>query len=215
MVPLKITIFIKEKKCLKCKKEESEEINLTKLKCGCTYCEDCLGKIILKLSNGYGFLLECEYDMFGQDFKCNCKKSYTYKDFADLIENDDEEKDNAKKRMIKYIQNNCMICLKDLIKEKDIKKIKMRKGTGLLDHFMCIQCYKKYIKMSKPDSDDEEEENENEEDTKDMVKDSKIKKDNLKDKKILNKEENKINCSICNAWHQYTEDEGNCKCIIY
>ena len=208
-------LYIKEKKCLKCKKEESEELNLTKLKCGCTYCEECLGKIIYKLSNGYGFLLECEYDMFGQDFKCNCKKNYTYKDFADLIEKDEEELDNAKKRMIKYIQNNCMICLKDLIKEKDIKKIKMRKGTGLLDHFMCIQCYKKYIKMSKPDSDDEEEENENEEDTKDMVKDSKIKKDNLKDKKILNKEENKINCSICNAWHQYTEDEGNCKCIIY
>ena len=160
-------------RCVGC--EKSNDIsNLIKLKCGCTYCKSCFNDIILHLSNNYGYLLECEYGKFKNKLQCPCKNEYTYKDLAEFVDVTEEKLEEAKKRIDEYILNDCMICLKNIIHDEKIKKIKMRKDDPNLtpDHFMCKNCFKKCFKENKmTTSDDEiEEENENEDETRDMAK---------------------------------------------
>ena len=205
-------------KCIKCGKMENEDLNIQYLNCGCVLCEDCLETIVMELSNNYGHLLECEYEMFkNKKFECNCKKTYTYKDLVELIEISDEHmEEEAEKRKQKYINGNCMNCLKGIT--KDDKKIKMRKDKGVPDHYMCKQCYNKYFKKIKITyiDDGEEEEIENEDDTKDMAKDKdEDEKDETKNKKIVDRLEQKIYCSICSATHYYKDDDESCGCIIF
>jgi len=210
-------------KCLNCEQIEQIEndvSNLIELKCGCTYCEDCLNDIIKKMTKEYGYLLECEYDMFKNNkFNCNCKKVYTYSDLEEYYEKTDDDIKEARKRIDKYIISRCMICFKNLIKEEKIKKIKMRQDSKVQDHFMCEPCYNKYIKNAEivTTEDGDENENENEDDTRDMAKenDNKEKKIQIRNKKIVDKDEQKIYCTICSQTHNYKDDGGSCACSIY
>ena len=214
-------------KCLKCEQIEqieNDDSNLIKLKCGCTYCEDCFYEILKQITKGYGYLLECEYDMFKNNkFSCACKKVYIYNDLEEYFEKTDDELKEAKKRIDKYIKSRCMICFKDLIKADKLKKIKMRQDSRVEDHFMCEPCYNKYIKNAERvatedgEEDGNENENENDEDTKDMAKenDSKEKKIQIRNKKIMDKDEQKIYCTICSQTHYYKGDGGSCACSIY
>ena len=211
-------------KCIACDKS-AEISSLIKLKCGCTYCKECFDDIISQLTNNYGFLLECEYGKIKHKLQCACKNDYTYKDLAEFVERTDEKLEEAKKRMAQYIKTDCMICLRNLINEEKVKKIKMRKDDPMQtpDHFMCNNCYKKCFKENKmTTSDDEiEEENENEDQTREMAKEKEKEKENEEDKpkkkkkKIVKSEEEKIYCSICSTWHNYKGDGGSCACIIY
>ena len=65
--------------------------------------------------------------MFGRQFKCDCGRLYNYKDLEKLYYVTDEQKEAAKERLSYYKDNHCLICLKSLIKEENIKKIKIRK----------------------------------------------------------------------------------------
>ena len=205
-------------KCSSCDLIKNSDINLITLKCGCTYCEKCFETIIKNLTNGHGYLLECEYQKSKHKFECGCKKIYTYKDLENYYERDDEQYEEAKKRMNEYIKTKCMICFKNLKKEKG-KKIKMRKDCEIQeDHFMCESCYNKYFKQNKitiTEEDDDEEENENEDETKEIGKESESNKQKTKKKSILKADEQKIYCNICSNWHNYKDEGGSCACIIY
>ena len=103
-----------------------------------------------------------------------------------------------------------MSCFKDLEqKESKVKKIKMRKDSNTLDHFMCTECYNLNFKNKPSDENEEEEEEENEDDTRDMAKESSSKS------KIVNKENQIVHCRICSEDHKYIEETGNCACLIY
>ena len=213
-----ITDLTKISKCCNCDKLDNKTNEFKKLKCPCQYCEDCFDDIIKKLTNGLGFLLDCECEKNNNQFECGCKKKYKYKDIKELYDADEEEKEEAQKRIVKYIKENCMICFKNLIHEDKVQKLKMRKESGIPDHFMCNNCYKKCFKEEKiTTSDDEEEEEENE--TKDMDKENQDEieedKPKTKPKKRIKKDEGKIFCNICSNWHNYREEGQSCACIIY
>jgi hypothetical protein len=200
-------------KCSKCGKLGNEEININDFICGCMYCDECLESILMIVSNGYGYLLECECEMFKKKrFECNCKRSYGYKDLQDYFDNDKHLLEEAEKRKENYIKVLCMICLKNILKE-DKQKIKIRKDSGVPEHYMCKPCYKKYFTLS---DDEEEEENENEDDTRDMAKEKdEDEKKETKNKKIVDKVEQKIHCNICSITHPYKDDTESCGCYIY
>ena len=206
-------------KCCSCEKVKNKNIGFTKLKCGCLYCEECFDDIMAQLTKGQMFLLECEYEKYNYQFECSCKKKYKYKDLQELYDVDDEEREAAQKRIGEYIKTVCMICFKNMITEDKVCKIKMRKDTGIPDHFMCKNCYKKCFKEEKITTSDDEEEEENE--TKDMDKDNENETEETKPKtkpkkKIkIKKEEEKIYCNICSTWHNYRNEGGSCACIIF
>ena len=203
--------------CAKCE-ATAKESNLLKLPCGCSYCEDCFDKIIEQITNGFGMLLDCECTLYKTSFECACKKKYKYKDICNYYEKDEEDIEQAKVRMYEYITRLCMICLKDLLREGDIKRVKMRKDTNVMEHFMCVKCYKSCFQEINETNNEEAEEEENEDDTKDMPKDtqSSTKKSKPKKKKVINKEEQKVFCSICSTWHDYRDtDAGGCQCLIF
>ena len=204
--------------CQQCEKRgNNEDVKLMELDCKCAYCQDCLEKVILKITNNYGYLLPCEVKMFNNKFKCKCGKLYTYYDFEKLYNKDETQINNAKKRFQRYKENYCMFCLKDLIKEDDVKKIKIKKekddnnndseDLDNLEHFMCIPCYKKYFNKKVDLDSSDEEDNTKIENNDDREK----KKDEIK----VNKEENKVKCEICEVWHHYTGDIDGCGCHIF
>ena len=98
-------------------------------------------------------------------------KNNWYKDLKEFVENDEEQIEGAKKRMNDYIKKDCMICLKSLIGDEKVKKIKMRKDSLIPDHFICIPCYKRYFKKVKiTETEEEDGEEENEDETREMLK---------------------------------------------
>ena len=209
-------------KCNNCMEIINNDIDTIKLKCGCVYCKKCFDKIIDQLTNGYGYLLECEYKKYNNKLECGCKKIYKYKDLESLYDKDDEQIDEALKRTQEYIKTECMICFKNLknIKEK-FEKIKMRKDADQIpDHFICDKCYNIYfkkVKITNTEEDEEEDNNENEDDTKEIAKDQDTEdnKSKTKPKNILKKDEQLMYCNICSKWHNYKDEGGSCACIIY
>ena len=209
--------IVKCNNCDKVKNNKDEEF--IKLKCGCIYCCDCMEETILQLTGNLGLLLECEYEKYKKNkFECFCKKSYSYKDLKEFVENDEEQIEGAKKRMNDYIKKDCMICLKSLISDEKVKKIKMRKDSLIPDHFICIPCYKRYFKKVKiTETEEEDGEEENEDETREMAKEKENEDDKpkKKQKKIVKLEEQKIYCNICSTWHNYKDEVESCGCFIY
>ena len=198
----------KGNKCTNCEKIKSDEIELITLECKCSYCQNCFKDIIMKMTKDQGYLLPCEVDMLNNVFKCDCGKKYTYNDFEKLYEVDDEQKEKAKERLSLYKDNYCIICLKNLIHEDDVKKIKIKKEMeDDKDHFICNNCYLKHFKKIDLDSDEEnitkEDNNEDKEEDRD---DNEIK---------VIKDEQKIKCSICKRWHHYIGNVEGCGCILF
>ena len=198
----------KGNKCTNCEKIKSDEIELITLECKCAYCQDCFKNIIMKMTKDQGYLLPCEVDMLNNVFKCDCGKKYTYNDFEKLYEVDDEQKEKAKERLSLYKDNYCIICLKNLIHEDDVKKIKIKKEMeDDKDHFICNNCYLKHFK--KIDLDSDEENNTKEDNNEDKEED----RDDNEIKVI--KDEQKIKCSICKRWHHYIGNVEGCGCILF
>ena len=198
----------KGNQCTNCEKIKSDEIDFITLECKCAYCQDCFKNIIMKMTKDQGYLLPCEVDMLNNVFKCDCGKKYTYNDFEKLYEVDDEQKEKAKERLSLYKDNYCIICLKNLIHEDDVKKIKIKKEMeDDKDHFICNNCYLKHFKKIDLDSDEEnitkEDNNEDKEEDRD---DNEIK---------VIKDEQKIKCSICKRWHHYIGNVEGCGCILF
>ena len=204
--------------CEKFKGDKNLDLNLTfiKLKCGCLFCSECIENTIKELTDGLGYLLECEIPKHKNAFECSCKKRYSYKDIKEFAENDENLIEEAKKRMNEYIKKDCMICMKDLIHEDKIKKIKMRKDTFIPDHFMCKECYNKCFKQAKITDTEEDGEEENEDETKDMAKDNGSEDSKPKNnKKLVKIDEQKVYCTICSAWHNYKDEGESCGCLVY
>ena len=205
--------------CEKFKGDKNLDLNITfiKLKCGCIFCSECIENTIKELTGGLGYLLECEIPKHKSEFECACKKRYSYKDIQEFVENDEDLIEEAKKRMNDYIKRDCMICMKDLIHEEKIKKIKMRKDTFIPDHFMCKACYNKCFKQAKiTDTTEEDGEEENEDETKDMPKDNGSEDSKPKNnKKLVKVDEQKVYCTICSAWHNYKDEGEGCGCLVY
>ena len=199
--------------CQECETKGNEENKMMNLDCNCAYCQECLEKIILKITNNYGYLLPCEVKMFNNRFKCKCGKVYNYYDFEKLYNKNEEQIEHARKRFQRYKENNCLLCLKDLIKENDVKRIKIKNENAdddeeeeKLVHFMCIQCYKKHFKKVELDSSDEEN---------DTREENIINKTEDKKEIKVNKDEHKIKCEICDVWHHYSGDIDGCGCNIF
>ena len=198
----------KGNQCTNCEKIKSDEIDFITLECKCAYCQDCFKNIIMKMTKDQGYLLPCEVDMLKNVFKCDCGKKYTYNDFEKLYEVDDEQKEKAKERLSLYKDNYCIICLKNLIHEDDVKKIKIKKEKeDDKDHFICNNCYLKHFK--KIDLDSDEENNTKEDNNEDKEED----RDDNEIKVI--KDEQKIKCSICKRWHHYIGNVEGCGCILF
>ena len=198
----------KGNQCTNCEKIKSDEIDFITLECKCAYCQDCFKNIIMKMTKDQGYLLPCEVDILNNVFKCDCGKKYTYNDFEKLYDVDDEQKEKAKERLSLYKDNYCIICLKNLIHEDDVKKIKIKKEMeDDKDHFICNNCYLKHFKKIDLDSDEEnitkEDNNEDKEEDRD---DNEIK---------VIKDEQKIKCSICKRWHHYIGNVEGCGCILF
>ena len=193
-------------KCISCGTMKNDDIKMITLDCKCCYCSECLKKVILNLTKNNGYLLPCEVEMFGRQFKCDCGRLYNYKDLEKLYYVTDEQKEAAKERLSYYKDNHCLICLKSLIKEENIKKIKIRKEKeDDKDHFICNKCFVKHFKNVTNDSDDDDEEN-----TKDGINE-----DNKDDNEIkVIKDEHKIKCAICRRWHHYAGSSESCGCNI-
>ena len=198
----------KGNQCTSCEKIKSDEIDFITLECKCAYCQDCFKNIIMKMTKDQGYLLPCEVDMLNNVFKCDCGKKYTYNDFEKLYEVDDEQKEKAKERLSLYKDNYCIICLKNLIHEDDVKKIKIKKEMeDDKDHFICNNCFLKHFK--KIDLDSDEENNTKEDNNEDKEED----RDDNEIKVI--KDEQKIKCSICKRWHHYIGNVEGCGCILF
>ena len=196
----------KGNKCTDCGKMKSEDVKLIELDCKCNYCHDCLERIILKMTNNFGYLLPCEVEMFNNKFKCKCGKMYTYDDFEKLFNVDEEQKEKAKERLSLYKDNYCLTCLKNLIKDLDMKKVKIKKEKDDdKEHFICNKCYCKHFRKVDLDSDDDE----------DITKEDNEKEEEKDDNEVkVIKDEHKIKCSICRRWHHYSGDIEGCGCII-
>ena len=198
----------KGNQCTSCEKIKSDEIDFITLECKCAYCQDCFKNIIMKMTKDQGYLLPCEVDILNNVFKCDCGKKYTYNDFEKLYEVDDEQKEKAKERLSLYKDNYCIICLKNLIHEDDVKKIKIKKEMeDDKDHFICNNCFLKHFK--KIDLDSDEENNTKEDNNEDKEED----RDDNEIKVI--KDEQKIKCSICKRWHHYIGNVEGCGCILF
>ena len=195
----------KGSKCISCEKMKSDDDKMITLDCKCCFCSGCFKKLISNLTKNTGFLLPCEVDMFGKKFKCNCDKLYTYNDLLKFCNITDEQKEDAKERLSHYKDTCCLICLRNLMKDDDMKKIKIRKEKpDDKDHFICNKCFRKHFKNEANDSEDEENtKDENNEDNRD---DDEIK---------VVKEEHKIKCSICRRWHHYSGSSEGCGCNIF
>ena len=205
-----INEICKKFECFSCQKTISGS-SLIQFNCGCTYCSDCFEKIFNGITKGKGYLLDIECKLNNNNnFTCNCKKKHTYHDLEKFHEQDEDEIQAAEDRKKDYIKKYCMSCFKDLEqKESKVKKIKMRKISNTLDHFMCTECYNLNFKNKPSEEVEEEEEEENEDDTRDMAKESSSKN------RIVNKENQTVHCRICSEDHQYIEETGNCACLIY
>ena len=199
--------------CLICQKSSLDDSSLIHLDCGCTYCSNCFENIFKDITKGKGYLLEIESKLYSnKNLTCGCKKKYYYHDLEKFHEKneDEDEEQEAEERKKDYITKYCMSCFKDLEqKDSKVKKIKMRKDSNMLDHFMCTECYNINFKNKPPEEDEEEEEEENEDDTRDMAKDSNSKI------RIVNKDDQTVQCRICSEVHKYIEDTGNCACLIF
>ena len=200
----------KESNCVMCDKMKSEDVKLLTFPCKCCICEECFNTIFNRLTDNKGYLLECEVEMNNQKLQCNCGKMYDYNDIKYLSKPTKEQIEKAKERLSLYKDNYCLICLSNLIKEDDVKKVKIKKERDDdKEHFICLKCYCKYFKNLDFDSDDEDitkEENE-EKETKDK---------NEKDKEIkVIKDEHKIKCSICRRWHHFVGSVDGCGCALF
>ena len=196
----------KGNKCVDCGKVKGDDIELISLECKCSFCHDCLQEIIMKMTNKFGYLLPCEVEMFNNKFKCKCGKIYTYNDFEKLYNVDDEQKEKSKERLAFYKENYCLICMKNLIKDLDMKKITIKKEKlDDKEHFICNRCYCKHFRNVDPDSDDE-----------DMTKEDVTKEEDKNSNEVkVKKDEHKIKCSICRRWHHYLGDVEGCGCSIF
>ena len=142
--------------------------------------------------------------LYDTKFKCDCGKMYSYKDLEKLINITEEQKEAAKERLEKYLNNFCLLCMKNLIHDDDMKKIKIRKeDPDDKDHFICNKCYCKHFKKL-DDSDDEDNTKEDNNDD-DKEDDNEVK---------VSKDEHKIKCKICQKWHRYSGNVESCGCII-
>ena len=207
------TIYMNNKssKCIYCEKIKDEDLKLKTLECKCCICTDCFENIFMNLTNNYGYLLPCEVEMFNNKLKCKCGKMYTYNDLSPLYEAKEEQKEKAKERLALYKENYCLICMKNLLKDLEIKKVKIRpEKEDDVDHYICEKCYIKYFKKVDLDSDSEDEDNTKEENDEDDEKE----KEKNKEVKVI-KDEHKIKCSICQRWHHYLGSIDGCGCFIY
>ena len=196
----------KSNKCVDCERLQSDDVELKVMECKCRFCTECLQKIFMKMTKNYGYLLPCEVELYNTRFKCDCGKMYSYNDLEKLCKIPDERKEAAKERLSQYKDNFCLICMKNLIKDIDMKKVKIRKeDADDKDHFICNKCYCKHFKNVDLDSDDEDntKEDNNEDD-----------KDDDDEVKVI-KDEHKIKCKICQKWHNYVGNVESCGCNIF
>ena len=211
------TIYMNNKssKCIYCEKMKDEDIKLKTLECKCCICTDCFESIFMNLTNNYGYLLPCEVEMFNNKLRCKCGRMYTYNDLCSLYESNTEQKEKAKERLSLYKENYCLICMKNLLKELEIKKVKIRpEKEDDTDHYICEKCFYKHFKNEDLDFDSDEENNTKEENDEDDKKEKEKDKEKDKEVKVV-KDEHKIKCSICQRWHHYLGSIDGCGCFIY
>ena len=191
-------------KCADCDKMKSDEVKLIKLDCKCRLCEECLENIIMQMTKDRGYLLPCEYLLFNSQFKCECEKLYPYKELVKFYTIKEEQKELAKERASHYIDTHCLICFKNLLKDDDVKKVKIKKEKeDDKDHFICNKCYCKHFRKADLDSEDEDNTKEDNDEDRD---DNEVK---------VIKDDHKIKCIICDKWHHYLGNVEGCGCNIF
>ena len=217
----------KDNKCILCDKMKEDDIKLLILPCKCCICEECFNKLLMKITNNHGYLLPCEVEMLNNKFQCNCGKLFSYNDISYLYKPTEEQEEKAKDRLSFYKDNYCLICLTNLIKEEDVKKVKIKKEKeDDVEHFICLKCYCKYFKNLYFDSDDDDDDDNTKEDNEEVEtksgkdtkndKDTKGTKGTKTDKEVkVIKDEHKIKCSICRRWHHYIGSVDGCGCVLF
>jgi hypothetical protein len=231
------------KECYNCKHEKNPKSIFT-IKCGCSYCSECIDDLLKKLTKDLIILNKYELNNM-EKIKCSCNKDINPKDLLLNIKNVDKLKEDAMKRMIKYTKTLCMNCCKEIanftfpkqnekskiisIEKLKIIKIKVEnvKNKGLDyydgDHVMCINCYQKW--KNNINNDDKNDKNKGNDEVivraphdnnkKEEIKDNK--KDIKKDDKNINekKNENEIKCNICDKYHIISKESvSSNECII-
>ena len=219
--------------CNQCR-EKSDEKNIFELKCGCTFCMDCLEAILLKMTNGIKYLLPIEKKEF-ESTKCMCGKTFDLENTLKHVKSNKNDIKDASNRLKGYINTLCLICKFDLREEdenspnkyKDTKQrkykiIKLKKNmknersNGIdymeIEHLVCEYCHMKYfqgksIKIENEEGEEEEEDNEI----------GNLKNNNSK---IVDLEKGTIKCEICCVKHdldpKFSSDGGCCTaCNIF
>ena len=208
------------RRCDYCEKEDDK---IHELKCGCFFCEDCLKEKTLELTKGLKALNAYEKKQL-HNTTCECGKKFDIEEGLKIIPKNSKDKNDALERLKNYVNTLCLICTKELRKKDDqedenyndineevkYKMVKMRKNNQYEgeakeiyegNHYICLDCYNKYLKekieLSEDDEDDEE--------------------DNKND--FVDFENDNIECSICCRRHPFriTRNENCCAdgCIIY
>jgi len=149
--------------CYKCTKDFQ---NLIELSCGCHYCKECLLDLI-NISTDSKIILNGFEKNSKSKTKCHCGNDFNFEDAIDKISdiNFDEYENKAEERMINYVEELCLICLKkfeknmnvrsnhkkpsyyeiDIIIHKQFIKENYMKGLDYVDerHIICSDCFEK------------------------------------------------------------------------
>ena len=216
-------------KCNNCQEPKNSD-EIINFKCGCTFCQDCIEKMVSQMTNGLKCLNPAEKKEL-EDTKCICGKKYDIDEALKHIKHNKDDIKESSNRLKQYINTLCLTCNKELrsedpsdpIKFNNIndnvkyRKLKIKKSNKNdreknieymeIDHLICEQCYMKYFKKGKIEI-EEEEEDDNEEEHKN---------DNHKP---VDFENGTINCGICCRKHDLDAkvlNEGGCctDCSIF
>ena len=213
-----------ERICNECKEKKDVE-NIYDLKCGCTYCGNCIEKIVLQITNGIKVLNAYEKKQLGSHKCHSCNNDFDIKEALKLVKHNQEDEKDAAIRLKTFINTLCLVCNKELREEydnsggkkyKDVengpkfkiiklkKNIRNERANGIeymeIEHLICEDCYNKYIKLkiNKDDNEDEEEEDEEDEDAQAKIQKNKNKgNNNGPNKKIVDLDNGTIYCGIC------------------
>ena len=217
-----LTTLVSKYAGITCENCHKREENIIELECGCEFCKKCITDKFLNITRGKRDLNDFEKKKF-KSTKCICGKPFDIENSLKCIDRNEKDRLDALNRLKKYVQTLCLLCekelriegkkegeFKDADEETTYKKIKMKKMNiegpeaeiFYSDHFICDDCYKKYLKRKIEINDDSIDENEEE---------------NLDD--VINIEKETINCSICCRTHLFriTQNEACCAngCAIY
>ena len=226
--------------CKSCKKEINlESDNKIQMSCGCTFCNNCFKELLTNATQGKMYLNRYEKETF-EKIDCKCGNKFNIDEALTLYHPSEEEINQAKKRMVQYIQSLCYGCLKELAKYNESKKSfqilekfikvqikKEKKDSGYKieyydgQHIICNSCFKKEKSIKISDIDENDNMNENNNQIEELKENEiKISEDNNEERKDNKNDDNKryvkINCKICNKVHtkilngNEENNEGKC-----